>query len=349
MASFGEGDAVKDLMWFIGIIIVLGLLWFVMGGPVSFERSGSTASSTSTSSVPKVVPWYRSGPATAPVKPLKTNVPAPRTSVSANNSNVKPVNPNDSIYKGKVSIALGQSAENTNSTNKEYVTLRANNNNKTPIVITGWKIDNGQNNTYSDSSGQLVRRSSAIVTIPSGTKLLTGVSRSALSPIALNPGDTAYVITGGVIGNNPYTVDASFLVNKCSGYLNNLDGYNFTPRIGGSCPRATDEVNLNGLPQACYNFINSNFGSSCRTPKITTDPKKGTLVNGQVVSSVCQNLAVQNFSYGACLSEHLGDKDFYKNVWYVFLRLNTTGIWARNRSTITLYDSAGKIVSQYSN
>jgi len=353
MASFGEGDAVKDLMWFIGVIVVLGLFWFVSGGPIKYQKSGGTASSTATSSIPNIIPWSGSETATYSnnVNTVKNSPPVRSlsrlTGKSGDETDGTSVNPNDSVNKGRVTISLGQSGENTNSTNKEYVILRANRNNSAPVNITGWKIDNGQGSTYSDSSGQLVRRDSARITIPSGTQLLSGVTKSVLAPIKLNPGDTAYVITGGVVGGNPYVVDASFRVNKCSGYLANLSGYNFTPRISGSCPEASDEVNLNSLPKTCYNFINSTLGSNCRTPNITTDPKTGTLVNGQSLTSFCQNLVVENFNYGSCISKHLRDSDFYKDTWYVFLRANTTGLWARNRATITLYDSIGKIVDEY--
>src|SRR5680860_1051527 len=344
MASFGEGDAGKDLVWAIGLFLVLGIAWVFMGGPASFKSGGSPSKffsitniipKSSTSSSTNSTNKSTSGITTTKAKPTPTPKPTPI------------VNPNESQYKGLVEIRLGQSYRTSGITNKEYVTLQYSSRNKEPINISGWKIDNGYSARYTDFSGKMVLGKSTVVSIPYGTVLMTGKTPSATGSIILNPGDTAYVVTGSVVEYSPYKIDASFKINKCSGYLEKYDGYNFVPTLSGSCPAYDKELDKTALSDDCYDFVRR-YGKSCVTPKITNDDKNGgILVGGQKMSSSCRKIIESTFNYNSCLDRHLLDEDFLGKKWYVFLR-HQGGLYASERATITLYDSLGKMVDTYS-
>ena len=132
MASFGEGDAGKDLIWVIGIILVIGVVWIAMGGPASFKSDGSKFFSIPAN----IVPGVKSDTtvATGSKKTTTSSKTTPAVpSVVPKSAVVKNINPNDSQYKGQVEIRLGRSGENISLTNEEYVILTASSKNKTPL------------------------------------------------------------------------------------------------------------------------------------------------------------------------------------------------------------------------
>lgn len=341
MASFGEGDAGKDLTWIIGTILVLGVIWILMGGPASFKSGVKT---------PRLLaPPEDVTPQEKEADKISSNESGAKKSSSIKNvftSTGKQVNPNDSLYKGQIEIRLGQSYRKTGIPNKEYVTLKASSRNKQPINITGWKIDNGYSNRYQDISGRVVAGKSTVVSIPYGTVLMTGTSPSAQGPIILNPGDIAYVVTGSIVKSSPYKIDSSFNTNKCSGYLEKYEGYDFVPAISGSCPKYSLELDTSILTDACADIV-SRYGQSCKTPEVIRDDEEGILVDGRKMTSSCRSIVVSTFNYNACVSRHKLDKDFLGKKWYVYLR-HQGGLYSDDRATITLYDSLGKIVDTYS-
>ncbi len=338
MASFGEGDAGTDLKWVLGIILVLGAVWIISGGPVAFKNTGHVSKLFS---IPDVIPKAGSQPSSSQGERGIVSSREVASAVVATTSS------GDSVYKGQVSITLGRSGEVSKNTNLEYVTLTASSRNKTPINISGWIIDNGKGGKYYDAYGRIVPGKSTQVAIPFGTTILTGVSKSYLAPIRLSPGGKAYVITGRMPNQNPYLVDASFQATKCTGYLEALPNYNFTPSLSLSCPSYKEETKDIALSDSCLKLVDD-YGSNCHTPVISKDPKLGELVDKKVLSGDCKKIILSKFNYVSCFSRHLADKDFYKKDWRVYLNYNGFPLYAQSRATITLYDSLGKLVDTYS-
>lgn len=344
MASFGEGDAGNDLKWIIGIFVVLGVIWIVMGGPASFKLSRQPDGFFSAPNITPVT--NKDTSSTGEISSQKT------TSVSKPATKIEPedlakINSNESLYKDQVTVKLGQSYRVSGVVNKEYLVVSASGRNKESINISGWKIDNGYSERYSDFSGKLVVGKSSIVAIPYGTVFMTGKTSSMVGPVILAPGETAYVITGSLVQTSPYNIDVSFKTNKCSGYLEKYEGYDFVPTLSGSCPTYDKELDVSKLSDSCFSFVRR-YGQSCITPKITYDDKNGEiLVDGRKMSSACQSIVVSTFSYNSCLDRHKMDKDFLGKKWYIYLK-HQGGLYAKERATITLYDSFGKVVDTYS-
>jgi len=340
MASFGEGDAGKDLIWIIGIVLVLGIIWIFTGGPASFK---SNESPDKFLEGPEVIPVSKKSVETEPEIKKPTIFSRVNSIISkADNS----PNFNDSQYEGQITIRLGQSYRKTGIVNKEYLIIQASSRNKQSINISDWNIDNGYSERYQDISGRVVAGRSTVVSIPYGTLLLAGDSPSVLGPIILNPGDTAYVVTGSIVDSSPYNIDASFKVNKCSGYLEKYNSYDFVPTLTGSCPKYSLELDTSRLTDDCFDIVRR-YGTSCKTPEVIKDDELGTLVDGRKMVSSCRNLVVATFNYNTCFERHKLDKDFLGKKWYVFLR-HQGGLYSADRATITLYDSIGKIVDTYS-
>lgn len=334
MASFGEGDAGKDFIWIVGVVLVLGLFWIFSGGPANFKADKEPDKFINSTEKKETTTTSNSK--------SKSESSFFKKSLTINQDQK---NLNESSYKNQITIKLGQSYRKTGISNREYLIVQASSRNKQSINISGWKIDNGYSQRYQEIGGKMVAGKSTIVTIPYGTVYLTAKSTDPLGPIILNPGDTAYVVTGSIVNSSPYKVSTSFKTNKCAGYLEKYKNYNFIPTLTGSCPSYDKELNSEALSDDCYSAVRR-YGRSCQTPKLIDDEEKGILVDGRQLSSVCRKLVVATFNYNACFERHKLDEDFLGKKWYVYLK--HSGLYAEDRATITLYDSLGKIVDTYS-
>lgn len=217
-----------------------------------------------------------------------------------------------SAYKNKVTIENIGSAASSQVQN-EYITIKAGENNTNKVRITGWQVKSAV------TGGSF--------TIGSGTRLFYSGQVNNESPIELNPGDTAYIITG----RSP--VGISFLKNKCSGYLSQFQ--KFVPTLSSNCPAPINE-NIPLDPQSfndkCIDFIQSL--SRCR---ILT----GSIPQG--ITPECSNFVTTKFNYNGCVNDHKNDKDFYSKNWWVYLG-RSEKIWKTQREVVELLDDKGLIV-----
>ena len=224
--------------------------------------------------------------------------------------------------------------------NQEYIALEANYNNPAPIVVTGWLVANGKSSLAS-------RSGPTAVTIPGGTRLFIGNSANpATTPITLVPGARLVLTTGRMPNSDPYPINANFLTNKCTGYLDALPQYRFTPTLRRSCPSPAKEPGVSNLDNECYQF--SSRLSYCHTPKIERDTDGYEFIDGvSGLSGYCRAFLEEHFNYNACVKWHEQDQDFYGDEWRVYLN-RSWELWAPNRERITLYDQLGKIVAEES-
>lgn len=109
-------DPIKKLLYFLGIIFGLMLLWYFSGGRNS--------------------PGATSGPFLRP--PIETD-----SSISAQNN---------SDYKNKITVSAPYDGRNGDA-QKEYVLIEASSSNSGKINITGWKLVNTKNETITISQG----------------------------------------------------------------------------------------------------------------------------------------------------------------------------------------------------
>lgn len=254
--------------------------------------------------------------------------------------------PNSSNWKGKIYLGLGNTYEI--QPYLEYVTISTGDLPEEGVNISGWSLTNNKGNRTYEYGGNTLSLTSDKVTISHAAKLFLTSNKNYLTPIILHSGDRAILVTGEQPNRNPFAV-TSFQVNKCSGYLENMVGYDFTPSLSMSCPAPGKEVGVNSLSESCFNFIERM--PYCHTPEFDKLKKvDGNWETGYVdgvggLSSQCKTYLKAHYSYEGCISYHAADKDFYSKEWRIFLN-NPWELWAQKREVITLYDSLGKIVDQ---
>ncbi len=321
-------EAVRDLLWVIGIFVALGFIWLFTGGP-----------NRSTTEKPFIQSPLESK---SRVSARPSNYPSSSGSaVTPNSSSAgsKSGDPTRSIWYDQVQISLG-SARNEVQPAKEYIRLTSRA--QEPVTITGWKLVN---------SKQKVAYQAPTAAIPSGVKLFDPRAAKILQPIVLERGDHANIITGRMPTLTPYPIDVSFKVNMCSGYLEDLPSYQFTPPISSRCPTPSKVAGVDNLEDDCYNFVRR-LGY-CHAPVFgSVRDSSGELQSGFVdktpnLSSRCKDFLKQNYSYTACLDRSRSERDFYSQSWYIYLNLGYE-LWGKERETISLYDQSGLLVDQIS-
>ncbi len=257
-----------------------------------------------------------------------------------------------SKWAGKITLTRGNASYEFQP-NKEYITLNANGLRDEKVTITGWTLTNGKGSVPYQRYDGRVYFPSDIVKIPGAARLfvLDGVNTN--SPIVLERGSKVTLVTGTLSNiNNTYLGVNGFLVNQCSGYIENLPSFDFQPRLSNrSCPKPEDEVNIRGLEKSCRVFVENL--QTCKTPQFDTR----TFVNGELqrdcvdgvcgLTSQCRVMLRNTFNYNACVSRHASDQNFYTKEWRVYLNQKWE-LWAKEYETITLFDEEGKVVDSVS-
>jgi hypothetical protein len=313
--SSGGVDALSDLWWFIGIMVVLGALWIAGGGAARYGNNAPppvVASPVSRPSESEVEPRYRGSTSLANYRQVQ-------------------------ISRGNASSAYQSS--------REYIILTAGYSNSAPVSITGWTLTNSQGQKLAIQNKRFVEQSSARVAIPTGALIFDPAGRHIQSPIILNPGDRAYVITGSGQSFGDYPIKTSFKVNKCSGYLETQNDYKLEPPLSGNqCPDPETEVALASLPDQCYDFVRGL--ARCHIPKVSENRDGDRTVDGRTgVPKICVDFVLPYLDYGACVRRHINDRDFLSKEWRIYLGQRWE-MWADKRETITLSDASGNIIDQ---
>lgn len=320
----GSSDT-STLWWFIGIMFVLGALW-LSGNPA--VRQGARVPSQLVQSplvtVPRASSYYN--PISGPSKPV-------------------PDNSSVLTYK-TVRLGSGTAASATLA-DQEYITLTAASSNNGPVDITGWFLTNNRGAKLLLKNDEFEEQPSVRLRLPAGAKIFSPSGQNQLAPILLNPGERAYVVTGGSELYGDYQIKNSFQVNKCLGFVEEENDYRLVPPLSGNlCPDPEEEVDTASLPSACYAYVRSL--ARCHIPKITNKEDEGWRVDGRSdVPKTCVNLIRPHLNYAACVNRHLNDPDFLKPEWRIYLNQRWE-MWDRDREVITLSDAQGRIVDQLS-
>lgn len=210
---------------------------------------------------------------------------------------------------------------------EEYVTIE--NRGNSAVDLTGWTMKNGKDKRPYYSGNVLQRFSADIAVLPK---------------LVLMPGERAVVTTGSVGVQTPYKIK-DFKENICTGYIEALSDYAFTPPLTLSCPRPALEPGLEGLDRECREFVE--YLPTCRTPQFENKDRNGedctTCINGKRLSSVCAAFIKEHFSYQGCLAYHGSDPKFELNTWRIFLGRGWE-MWADKYETIELFNTLGQLV-----
>ena len=198
---------------------------------------------------------------------------------------------------------------------EEYVSIS--NWSSSPVDISGWQLKNIKNH---------------IATLPN---------------LVLGPNERAIIITGRSGVQTPYQIPNIFKENDCTGYLEALPDYTFSPSLQYSCPNPANELGVERLDRECRDFVNRI--STCETPVFDAKDRDKetctTCVKGTRLSSACATYVREHFSYKGCLSYHSDDKDFNSSrTWRVFLGRGWE-MWSEKYETIELLDRFDNLIS----
>lgn len=309
-----KGNPISDLKW---LIIIILAVWFIG----KFGLGGVDSQSVNN----------------------KKNTNSKNFSISTKNEQSSLGDEsNESRWKGFVKIGRGN-ASSEQYPRYEYITLKNNDKNK-QINITGWSLTNGKDRKYFPVNDRQIKGVSNKVFIPKGTSIFIPNSVNLQEDIILAPNDEA-IITTGV----PFGVKTSFRENICSGYIQELEEYNFKPSLNNNCPDPEDEEGVSSLDDTCYKFVRQM--SSCHTPEFkdvvykNKEPLTGYVDNVGNLTYSCKEFIKKNYNYNACVLNHLSDENFFEKKWRIFLN-HPFELWAKDREVITLYDNEGKVVDQ---
>src|SRR3989344_5689731 len=159
---------------------------------------------------------------------------------SSNGKNI--VTPNSS-YKRSISLGIGN-ARYVYQPYEEYITIY--NVGREAINITNWQLKNGKGERSYDIGNLSKYFPSDTANIPQATALISPTGQNIFQDVILKPNETAVVTTGKIGSQFPYKI-VSFKENMCSGYLEDMAEYAFTPSLSRKCPRPADEPGVNAL------------------------------------------------------------------------------------------------------
>lgn len=274
-----EEDAKKDLWWAVAILIIIGVVWFYTGGPSR--------------------PSAKSGLF------LKTPLEQHQEEVSSGG----PIAGRSDI---KISIRRASGARK-NDPQKEYIEIQLSSQNKEPVNISNWSLEN---------------KNRERIKIGKGSPLFLLGEINPKQDIYLAPGEKAIISTG----QSP--IGTSFKFNKCIGYLEQLQ--DFAPRLPLLCPDPLEDEKLPAtLDNACIKYIDREF-EKCTT--YTALPAE--------LSEECRIYSNERINYSGCVRWHKNDSDFFGDEWRIYLNRDLE-FWHNEHDTITLYDQSNRIVDSY--
>lgn len=323
-----------DIKWFFGIIVVFAAFFFAAGVSKISNQNPSANTSTYTENDPNNSSFSHIG--------ANSSYGVRDTSSTAGNTYgypvVKKLSTTEEIAKGlndagikaeavKKELASLEEAQHASpltgklaiigrtaggQVSSEYILLRASPQNKEKILISGLRLES--------------RVSGRGANIGKGVPLVFQNQINQEEAIYLNPGDSAYIITG----RSP--IGVSFKLNKCTGFFNQYQSFN--PSLPSRCPRITEkDLPSNGTyyNDACRNYINGL--PSCRV--ILNPPS--------TISPECNRYVTTEISYTKCVNSQKNTPDFYDPVWRVYLTRDET-LWKSSRELIHLVDQNGKVI-----
>ena len=322
------GEAKSDLLWVIGMVVLLAIAWFFTGGPGRPEAvSGPFIESPDGTDL---------GETYGDLDNAEWSTGEDAADGQYTGSAVK------SPWSGQVELGKGTAAS-AELPNDEYVTIK--NESDDTVTISGWSLKNGDDErSHLTWSGQYLDKNARWAVIPNGLLVFNPDQATNLTPITLAPGDQAIVLTGRINRLKPIAINSSFKTNICTGYLDDLPNYDFTPSLSRDCPDPSDELGVESLPDECYRYVNRL--SRCHMPKFDENEDGDETIDGRVLklSAACEDYVQDHFSYQGCLKYHAGDANFLGDEWRIFLR--TAEMWRADRGSITLYDNAGRLVDR---
>jgi hypothetical protein len=326
MKKWKKGSSNNDTLFIIIIVVLLLLSWVNL----LVTKKGTSAN------------------------PFSVTIPLPENSYSSQNSGSgagsQIVSGQKSQWYELVNISSGN-ASSEYQPGQESIILRGSGQLKSPVNISGWRLENGKGSRTYQVGNTITHFDSDIAIIPNAVNVFLPKGANPILPIMLPPNGQVTIVSGSANYNG--TSMPSFRENECTGYLtrDTANPFYLNPSVSTSCPAPSKESGVTSLEQSCRQFVEA-LGY-CRTPDFDTSviidglAQKGYVDGVGGLSSSCQDYLRAHYNYNSCVSNHLQDKNFFTDNWRVYLN-RPWELWAVDHETITLFDSEGKIVSQYS-
>lgn len=150
--------------------------------------------------------------------------------------------------------------------------------------------------------------------------------------------DTDIILSGNSIVymyGNVSAIARNLRLNKCTGFLNLTNTFN--PPLPNSCPALYTRDQIVGLSGYCQSYILS-LGS-CRSPSASFYNSLPADNQGNACRDFLNTLTPKS-----CYDNHRSDRDFLSNTWMLWINQNA---FDPLHDQLTLYDTSGKIVDQY--
>lgn len=242
----------KDGFFFVGIFILLFVVWVASGGP---SRPISFAG-------PYLSPIHTTGATAQPYgDPTKFSSINSSVTVGAGGVSVA----NTAPAAGAVTLSRDTSGAASSDPDEEYVIVSVSAGASGTISTAGWKL--------------MSRETGEGALFPQGTEVPRSGRVNVLSPIVLHPGDQAIVATG----RSP--VGISFRENACTGYFE--EHQDFHPALSMSCPTPSQEYATfyegSDRNDACLSYVRS-------IPYCGTETRSSTDVPNSCESFVDEHL-----------------------------------------------------------
>ncbi|PIP86957.1 hypothetical protein COW81_02920 [Candidatus Campbellbacteria bacterium CG22_combo_CG10-13_8_21_14_all_36_13] len=324
----------SDFKWFFVVFIVLGVVWFVTGGPerpssknpfihepaplgegTTYTKSGfwsmfqfPFASKTNNNSTQTTNTDEKMAEEAIEEKKAVSN--------AIDESSAK----NESPYKDIAQLVKASATQK--NPDREYLQITISSKSASSVIIDNWKIRSAiTGNQVSFGKASYLPRMGAVNTEYT---------------IKANPGDKITITTG----KSP--IGSSFRLNKCTGFLEQYQ--NFYPTLPRICPRPKDEIppeyayatGPNAFNDQCIDFIERIGVCSINTRDIPLN-----------MQPQCVDFITKQINYNACITKHSNDPDFYDDEWRVFLKRDSE-LWKDRREVIELIDENGFVVDSIS-
>lgn len=217
MSSGGSGSG-SDLLFFLGVILVIFAVWVGSGGP---SRPISFAG-------PFLNPITAPGTTADPYGDPNSFSP-----IGSNNNQELPGEA--SPFRGQVTISRDITGPMNDDPHREYVSLRPSFTATAGVSLQGWRLESSET-----KKGALLP---AAVTLPTSGRV------NASEYITLRPGEEVLVTSG----RSPTGI--SFKENMCTGYFEQHQ--DFQPSLSMLCPTPSQELSAYDPDEECRSFVRS--------------------------------------------------------------------------------------------
>lgn len=180
-----------------------------------------------------------------------------------------------------------------------------------------------------DITGWHVKGNRGDVSIPQAVNFYDWTGLSPDTDIVLSANSNVYLY------GNTSAIARNLRLNKCTGFLNLTNTFN--PPLPNSCPALYVRNQIVGLSGYCQSYILS-LGA-CQAPSTNFYNS----LPGDNEGNQCRDF-LNTLTPKSCYDNHRSDPDFLSNTWMLWINQNA---FDPLHDQLTLYDTNGKIVDQY--